>query len=183
MEQVAKSIELHNGSILIDKLPLNIIEIELVQRLFPESKIILSLRHPYDVCLSNFMQHFDLNDAMANFLTLEDTAHTYRQVMELWQKYTKVMSISYKSIRYEDLVENTEDQAKALAEFLDLKWEPCMLNHTQHAKTRKINTPSYQQVTEKIYTRSKYRWKNYEPYLKTISDDLKDLIESFGYTA
>lgn len=181
-EQSAKMVELIPTTTLVDKLPLNIIEIELIKRLFPESKIILSLRHPLDVCLSNFMQHFDLNDAMANFLTLEDTAYAYRQVMELWQKYREVMSLSYKAIRYEDLVENPEAQAKALATFLDLEWEPDMLNHTQHAKTRKIDTPSYQQVTENIYTRSKYRWKNYKTYVNDISFDLKLLIESFGYT-
>ena len=127
------------------------------------------------------MQHFDLNDAMANFLTLEDTAYAYRQVMELWQKYTEIIPFSFISIRYEDLVEDVEAQARLLTEFLGINLEDKMLDHVQHAKTRKINTPSYQQVTEKIYTRSKFRWKHYEEYLNVIHDDLRQLINDFGY--
>ncbi len=182
MAQVAKSVELQVGSILIDKLPLNIVEIELIQRLFPESKIILSLRHPYDVCLSNFMQHFDLNDAMANFLTLEDSAKAYRHVMELWQQYSKILPLSYITVRYENLVDDAESQSRILADFLGLEWETGMRKHVQHAKSRILNTPSYQQVTEDIYTRSKYRWKHYEGYVSVMRDDLKDLINHFGYS-
>lgn len=180
-KEAEKYIKLKPDSTLIDKLPLNIIEIQLIHRLFPSAKIILSLRHPYDVCLSNYMQHFDLNDAMANFLTLEDTAKTYRKTMQLWQKYVEVLPISYQSVRYEDLVDDTETQAKALINFLGFEWEEAILDHAKHAKTRKINTPSYQQVTQPIYNSSRYRWKNYESHLNIISDDLKELIESFGY--
>ena len=182
-KETEKYIDLKPDSILVDKLPLNIVEIQLIQRLFPSSKIILSLRHPYDVCLSNFMQHFDLNDAMANFLTLEDTTRAYRKVMELWQKYINVLKLSYHAVRYEDLVDDTELQARALIGFLGLDWEAAMLNHVNHAKKRRLNTPSYQQVTQPIYNSSCYRWKNYEPYLSKLSVNLNELIESFGYSA
>ena len=58
--EVGKSLEEKQ---LIDKLPLNICDIGFVYRLFPESKILVAIRDPRDVCLSCFMQDFRLNPA------------------------------------------------------------------------------------------------------------------------
>lgn len=182
LKEIEKYLDLREGAMLVDKLPLNIVEIELIYRLFPGSKIILSLRHPYDVCLSNFMQHYDLNDAMANFLSLENTAITYDMVMGLWRKYVSIMPIQHHSVKYEDLVKNAEKEAKQIIEFLELGWEETVLDFVQHAKMRKINTPSYQQVTENIYTRSRYRWKHYERYIEPIKSILKPQLKYFGYS-
>ena len=45
-----------NISILIDKLPLNILQIPLIQQLYPRARYILALRHPLDTILSCWMQ-------------------------------------------------------------------------------------------------------------------------------
>ncbi len=68
LRNVERHIDRRPGTILVDKLPVNICSIPLIVRLFPNSRIILALRHPCDVVLSNFMQDYKLNDAMANFL-------------------------------------------------------------------------------------------------------------------
>jgi len=54
-----------SGSRLVDKLPLNIVSVPLIWRVFPEARFILALRHPCDVALSCMMQSFAHNDAMA----------------------------------------------------------------------------------------------------------------------
>ncbi|MFQ5635883.1 MAG: sulfotransferase, partial [Gammaproteobacteria bacterium] len=51
-------------SVLVDKLPLNILHVPFMKMLFPDARFILSLRHPLDVCLSCFQQGFQLNDEM-----------------------------------------------------------------------------------------------------------------------
>ena len=71
------------GKTVVDKLPLNILGAPLIHRLFPEAKLIFAERHPCDVVLSCFMQNFDLNDAMANFLDLGDAARLYDLVARL----------------------------------------------------------------------------------------------------
>lgn len=50
-----------------DKFPLNILRVPLIYAIFPNAKFIFAARHPFDACLSCFMQDFALNDAMANF--------------------------------------------------------------------------------------------------------------------
>lgn len=69
--------ELPNGRVLVDKLPLNIIEIGLINLVFPDARVIVALRDPRDSCLSCFTQEFRLNAAMINFITLEQTAEFY----------------------------------------------------------------------------------------------------------
>jgi len=167
---------------LVDKLPLNIVDIPLIVRLFPDARIILAMRHPCDVVLSNFMQLFILNDAMANFLTLDDAAHCYAQVMGLWQSYGQIPDLPWYMVRYESLISDLESEARALLDFLGLTWNPAVLDPAAHAKSRgRINTPSYQSVTEPLFQRAKFRWQRYPEQMAPLLDQLKPFVEDFGY--
>ncbi len=168
--------------LLIDKMPLNLVEAHFISRVFPGAKFILAIRHPCDVCLSCFMQNFALNQAMLTFTSLEDTAATYTGVMSLWQEFTRSLPIQYHRIRYEDLVENMEVEIRRLLEFLEIDWSDAVLGHVEHAKCRgTIGTPSYHQVTQPIYKSAKYRWKRYARELEPIMGNLRPYIEYFGY--
>jgi len=171
------------NAILVDKFPLNIRHIPLIERLFPNARIILAMRHPCDVVLSNFMQNYKINNAMANFLTLEDSASAYKQVMGLWQKSIKVLPVNYHTVKYESLVTDFNNEVEQLLKFLEVDWDDAVLKYDSHAKKRgTIKTPSYQSVTEPIYQRAKYRWKRYEDQLKPVMNDLEPFIEAFGYS-
>ena len=56
--------------IIIDKFPLSIIELGFIKCIFPNSKIILAMRHPCDVITSCFFSSFKINDAMINFFEI-----------------------------------------------------------------------------------------------------------------
>ncbi len=64
-------------------------------------KFLFALRHPFDVCLSCFQQHFTPNAEMAHFLTLEDTFSRYKEVMELFEHYREIYNLQMITIRYE----------------------------------------------------------------------------------
>ena len=72
------------------------------------AKFIFVLRHPCDSILSCFMNRFKVNNAMVNFYTLSDTSNFYNKIMLLWDKYKTTLPISYKTIKYEDMLENIE---------------------------------------------------------------------------
>ncbi|WP_193185503.1 tetratricopeptide repeat-containing sulfotransferase family protein [Nisaea sediminum] len=168
--------------VVVDKMPLNIVYLPLALRLYPRAKVILSLRHPCDCCLSCFMQSMQLNSAMANFTTMAGAAALYERVMALWQEIERTLSPDHISVRYEDLVTDTEDTARRVVDFLGLDWTDDILDHTGHAKSRGvIRTPSFRQVSEPIYNRAVGRWARYrdlmEPYLETLAP----FARSFGY--
>ncbi|HBB41313.1 MAG TPA: sulfotransferase, partial [Proteobacteria bacterium] len=54
----------------VDKLPLNLLQLGAVHRLFPRAKVVFVVRDPRDCCLSCYMRAFVPNQAMVNFLDL-----------------------------------------------------------------------------------------------------------------
>ncbi|MBU0673847.1 MAG: tetratricopeptide repeat protein [Proteobacteria bacterium] len=170
------------NALIIDKYPLHLVHLGLIAMLFPKAKIILAIRHPYDVCLSNFMQLFTLNDAMANFDTLENAAQCYDRVMTLWRHAQQIPGLDVHSIRYEDLVADFEPEVRRLLNFLGVDWDEAVLGYDRHALSReRIFTPSYQQVTEKIYTRAAGRWEKYQDHLAPVRELLSPHAAAFGY--
>lgn len=168
--------------ILVDKLPLNLTHTGLLHRIFPDARFILALRHPCDSVLSCFMQQFTLNNAMIHFLDLKDTAQTYDRVFGLWEHYRSVLPLNVHEIKYEDVVADFRPAVEGLLKFLDVPWTDAVLEYDKTARERKaINTPSYSQVTEKIYTRAAGRWARYREHMRPVLDTLRPWAEKHGY--
>ncbi len=92
------------------------------------------------------------------------------KTMKLCQKeYSK-----YHEIKYEDIVSNFDLSIKKILRFLDLDWSDAVLDFYKTAEKRKlISTPSYDQVNKPIYSKSVFKWKNYEKNLSEIIPTLK----------
>lgn len=178
-----KVIEINNETVsYIDKLPLNLIELGFVNKIFPDAKIIMAYRDPRDVCLSCFMNNFKLNPAMSHFTSLGETVNLYSKVMDLWEHYKEKLGLDYYEYKYEDLVENTVPIAKELVEFIGQDWANEMEDFYKYSAVKKINTPSYIDVTSPVYTRSVNHWKCYPEKIKSVSNILQPYIDKFGYS-
>ena len=169
------------SKMIIDKLPLNIMNIGLINLVFPEAKIIVALRDPRDCCLSSFIQDFKLNSAMIHFLTLDRAVNFYTQVMGTWLHFRDIISLSHITVRYEDTVQNLEFEARRLIDYLELDWEPDILQFHQRAKERVIATPSYVAVTEPVHTGAIGRWKNYRKQFAPLLPKLEPFLREFKY--
>lgn len=168
--------------VVVDKMPLNTIYLPLALRLFPRAKVILSVRHPCDCCLSCFMQPIRLNPAMASFTSLDAATALYARVMGLWERVAARLSPDHEIVRYEDLIADVEGTARRVLDFVGLEWDDRVVDHTRHARTRGlIRTPSFRQVSEPIYTRARGRWENYRSQMTPYLDRLRPYITSFGY--
>ena len=171
------------ASLLIDKSPLFLQKVPLIQRLFPKARFILALRHPCDVLLSCYMSNFRLNSAMANFLRLEDAAEFYDLTFRHWERARALLPVNMHTIVYERLVEDVESEVRPLFDFLGLEWHADALDHRRTARGRGlITTASYSQVTEAIYTRASGRWTRYRAHLEPVLPTLAPWVETFGYT-
>lgn len=178
----ARKLNISRDLQLIDEHPFNIVHCNLAARLFPDARIIVTLRHPCDVCLSCFMQSFEDNAGMVNFTTLSDTVDLYVEVIGLWLDYEQHLPLPIHRFRYEGLVENFDREMTMIADFLAIPWSDTFRNFNQHAKTKKIiTTASYSQVAEPLYSHAKYRWLRYREYMEPYLPALRPFIEAFGY--
>ena len=150
-------------------------------RLLPETKILFALRDPRDVVVSCFMQFLPLNPNSVCFLTLERTAQRYANDMTVWRKLRESIASPFLELKYEDAVANLEREARRAIAFLDLPWEDSVLKYRERLKTKAVGSPTYEAVSQPIYTRAIGRWKNYEEFLQPILPILQPLIEAFAY--
>ncbi len=170
------------GQRVVDKFPLHLVHVGLIRTIFPDARFLFAMRHPCDVVLSCFMQSFRPNPAMANFFTTQRGARTYDLVMQLWQHYQTVFDLPVRTVRYEDVVADFDSAVSDVLKFLQLDWQDAVRDYAERARSRgRIDTPSYHQVTEAIYTRARYRWRRYENELAPIQPTLVPWIEEFGY--
>ncbi len=170
-----------DGRILVDKLPLNIVDLGLANIVFPQARVLVALRDPRDVCLSCFMQYFLLNDAMVNFLDLRQTARTYAAVMDLWLHYREILTLPYREYRYEDLIEDFDGIVRQTLDFIGVGWHEEVTRYREKSLGRAINTPSYRHVTGEVYSRAVGRWRAYRRELAPVLEELKPFAAAFGY--
>lgn len=168
-----------NSAYFLDKLPLNVIHLPLIQAIFPHAKIIMALRDPRDVCLSCFFQPFTANAAMGSFYTLADSVALYVKVLKLYQGYNDALKLHMKSYRYEDTVDNFPEQMKDMVDFMGLDWNSTILDFHQKEHQRIITTPSAEAVSKPIYKGAVNKWKHYQPF--TGDEVWKPLDELLSY--
>ncbi len=160
-----------------DKLPHNATHVGLISLLFPESPIIHISRHPFNSCLSAYFSNF--KSAHRYTSSLESTAQHYKRVMGMLEHYREV-GVRFLEVHYEDLVTDQENTTRKILEYIGMPWDDACLQH--HKSARVVHTASYEQVTQKIYTSSLYRYRNYHEAVQPLIPILESTIEHFGYT-
>jgi tetratricopeptide (TPR) repeat protein len=173
------------AGIIVDKMPLRFMHAGLINRLFPRSRMIFSLRHPCDVVLSNFMQQYPSNtDALILFDSLEQGAEIFDRTFRIWQSLEPFLQLDPHYLRYEDLVADAPSSLARICEYLGIDANPAMLETGARLQTRdRVTTPSYQQVTEPLYQRASGRWLRYRQYFESCLPLLLPHIKRYGYSA
>ena len=181
--RVAELGEVTSDTFLIDKHPLHLNKVAVCQRFFPDAKFILALRHPCDVVFSCFLTNFQINNAMSNFLDLDDAADLYDLSFSHWENALRVFAPQVSTVVYERLVEDTTRELRPLFDWLKLDWLGDELDHRDAARARGVvYTASYAQVTEPIYKRAAGRWRHYAAQLEPVYDRLRPWVDKFGYS-
>ncbi|HUC83995.1 MAG TPA: sulfotransferase [Candidatus Acidoferrales bacterium] len=167
--------------LLIDKNPSLTSLVPAMARVFPETKFLVALRDPRDVCLSCFMQPLPLNQVSATFLTLEDTVEEYVSVMGLWRTVAPRLPNPHLEVRYEDMVEDLESSARRVLEFLGVRWDERVLRFNEHARKKLVRSPTYADVTKPVFKGAVGRWRRYQKYLEPLLPKLDPFAKVFGY--
>ena len=160
-----------------DKMPLNETHLGLIALLFPQSPIIHVIRHPLDVLLSVYSNH--LTHGFFCAAQMETIAQHYNLVADLILHYRQNLNMRYLPVRYEDMVVDQEANVRKILDFVGVDFDPRCLSFEQN--TRYARTASYAQVTEKLYDRSRYRYRPYLKHLEPVLEILRPVIDRLGY--
>ena len=155
---------------ITDKLLTNYFFAGFIHLLFPKAKIINTQRDPVDTCLSGFTKLF--KDDMPHSYDLSELGRYYGKYRELIQHWQEVLPKGVlHTVQYEDVVADTEKEARALIEFLGLKWNKKCLDF--HNSDRPVKTASVAQVRRPIYNTAVKRWKKYGDGLQPLVDAIE----------
>jgi tetratricopeptide (TPR) repeat protein len=161
-----------------DKMPLNETNLGLIALLFPQSPIIHVVRHPLDILLSVYSNH--LTHGFFCATQMESIAQHYVLIADLIAHYRQNVKMRYLPIRYEEMVSDQETNVRKILDFIGVDFDPRCLSFEKN--TRYARTASYAQVTEKLYDRSRYRYRPYIKHLEPVLERLQPVIERLGYS-
>jgi Flp pilus assembly protein TadD len=180
----AKIAPRREGQRLVDKNPLNMLRLPLINRLFPNAPIILALRHPCDVILSNYMQYFRSNAFAVLCSSLDRLARGYVTAMDFWVHHADLLKPRLIQSRYEDLLDDFPGNVKRIGDFLGLDDAAPLARFDQHARDKGfISTPSYTQVIEPPNKKAVDRWRRYFKYFEPVLPTLGPIMQHWGYDA
>lgn len=167
--------------LLLDKTTMNTIDLGLINCLFPDAKLIFLLRDPRDVCLSCFMQTMIPTPSTVHLLSWQSTARFYARVMDWWMTVKPQLTMGFIEFRYEDAVFQFEPAFRKVFVFLGLSWDPAVADFHKNAAGKYIASPSFNQVSQPLYSSSVGRWRHYAAEYESISAWLQPFISAFEY--
>jgi len=169
------------GKMLVDKNPSPTARLPVLLRVVPELKVLVALRDPRDVAISCYFQNIPLNADNVNFLTLERVAKHYADLMDVWLAVREWTGFAWLETRYEDIVADLPKEGRRVTEFLGLAWDEQQARFHEKSRQKQLYSPTYQDVTRPVYTRSVARWHAYEKHLAPILPTLEPYGRKLGY--
>jgi tetratricopeptide (TPR) repeat protein len=153
-----------------DKLLTNYYFVGILLTLFPKARFVHTKRNPIDTCLSAYTKLF--KDDMPHSYDLGELGRYYRMYEDLMAHWHKVLpkGVLVDAV-YEDVVADTEKQAKRLVAHCGLEWDDACLAF--HKSSRPVKTASVAQVRKPVYTSSVERWRRYESQLQPLIEALE----------
>ena len=159
----------------IDKMPNNFAHIGFIKTILPNAKIINAKRHPLDSCVSSFKQLFYKGQSWSyDLFEIGEYYLEYERMMDHWHS---LYPGEIYDIQYENIVNNQEDESRALIQYCGLDWEDSCLRFYENK--RSVNTASSEQVRQPIYKGAMYAWKNYESEIGALKDILEPVLAKY----
>jgi tetratricopeptide (TPR) repeat protein len=142
-----------------NKMPDNFLYLGLIKALFPKVRIIHTQRNILDNCLSIYFQQISGKQRKYGN-DLMDIAHYYAQYRKLMGHWLAILDSNIISVNYEDIVSDPEAKVREVLQFLGLEWHPACMDFQQ--VNNRVQTASYWQVRQSLYSSSIARSNNYQ---------------------
>ncbi len=162
---------------LTDKMPGNYFYAGRISKIFPRARIINCMRHPLDVCVSNFsIMYAQGQDFSYDLEWLGRYSRAYFKLVEFWEE--TLPKESFMILEYENNVRDFENQVHRVLDFCGLPFDETCLEF--YKNVRSVRTASSKQVRSPVYKTSFGRWKRYEKHLGPLREAIgEDVISKY----
>jgi tetratricopeptide (TPR) repeat protein len=154
--------------VFIDKLPSNFLNAGFICRALPQAKVLHMRRNPMDTCFSNLRELF--LDANPYSYDQAELGAFYRQYERLMEHWSKSFPDRILDVRYERLVEQPEEQLRAVVEFCGLPYEQGM--QALRPAASGVSTASAVAIHQGVIKREAPKWAPYARYLARLQEVL-----------
>jgi len=166
VEQIHSQVK---GDIIVDKLPMNYLNLGIASLLLPNAKVLHLVRDPLDTAISCYSQSFA--SRMAFTADLDHLGQAITQERRIMQHWDSAIPLPMLRVEYETLAKSPESTLRNIIEFLELPWDDAVLNF--HTSKRVAATPSMDQVRKPINTSAIGRAAHFDAYLEPLKSSME----------
>ncbi|WP_416306683.1 sulfotransferase family protein [Neptunicella sp. SCSIO 80796] len=161
------------------KTPHYVLKMHQIMQLYPNARIIALVRDPRDIFLSQKGISWGIKDPvrMANAWNLAE--YSIEMIRTLFPD-------NIKTVRYEDLIRNTEGMVKEICDFVQCDFQPSLLNFDNNPQTMPTDSVQWHQKSmQKPDVNKIYAWKTkLNKYEKAVFANMSgELLKKWGYEA
>jgi len=153
---------------MTDKALSNFANVGLISLALPNARVIHLHRDPIDTCLSGFSIQFKALEYTCDLAELGRYYRAYSCLMAHWRAVLPPGLML--EVRYEDVVEDFEREARRIVAFCGLDWDAACLRF--HETERRVRTASVAQVRQPVYRDSLRRWRPDQEALRPLLEAL-----------
>jgi tetratricopeptide (TPR) repeat protein len=158
---------------IVNKLPANFLHVGLIRLILPNARIVHTMRHPIDTCVSCYSKLFASGQYFS--YDLGELGRFYRCYTELMSHWRSVLPRgALFDVSYEEVVDDLEGQARRLIDYCGLPWDDRCLAF--HRASLAVKTASAVQVRQPLFRSSLQRWRKYEAEIAPLLRELGDLM-------
>ena len=151
--------------VVVDKLPANFRFIGLIQKAFPEARILHMRRDPVAVCWSVYKTYFT-HSTIGYAHNLQDTMAYYDLYEKMMADWREAYPQGFMDVDYEALTRTPEPVIRAALDYCGLPFDPACLSPQDNR--RAVQTASLRQVRSGIYQGSSKKWRAFDQYLAPL---------------
>lgn len=112
----------------LDKTPANALILPFIGKLYPSARYVVLTRHPAAVFSSYANSFFD-----GDYVAARRFNPILNRYVPAMAKFLRARAVPLVHVRYEELVQRPEDEMRRVCDFLELPFEPGMVEYGQHA--------------------------------------------------
>jgi predicted Zn-dependent protease len=163
----------------VDKMLGNFTEVGLIQLMFPRAAIIDARRHPLGCGFSCYKQLFARGHLYS--YDLRELGVFYRDYAALMEHFDTVLPGRVHRVYYEQMIAAPEGELRRLLDYCGLPYEAQCLRFYENPRI--VNTISSEQVRQPLYSESVDQWRNFEPWLGPLKEELGELVARYPAAA